>query len=254
MRRTQSARASAVFPLRTTVPFQRPPWATIVLIVLCVAAFGYELSLPQEALERLIFERGVIPRRHVAALLHAPWRLDVWLAPLFTALFLHGGWLHLIGNMLFLWVFGSGVEQRLGGLRLFALYFACGLLASQAQVMMEPGSPIPMIGASGAIAGMLGAFLVLHPLAAVEVLVPIFIFPLIFLVPAMLFLLFWFAQQVLQAAATSTSLSPVAHAGGVAWWAHAGGFVVGSFLILPLRKHPPVEERKRASVRVWRRG
>lgn len=221
-----------MIPIRGSVRSLHAPVVTLLLVAANVLAFVWEVGLAEPALEHAVLTLGVVPAREVATLREAPLLLDHWLLPLFTSMFLHGGWAHLVGNMLFLWVFGDGVEARLGPLRFLAFYFVAGIAASQAQVWIDPTSTIPMIGASGAIAGVLGAYFILFPRAWVLVMLPVFVFPLFFRVPALLFLGLWFLEQL--AVGTMFALSPTSQvAGGVAWWAHAGGFAAG-FVFAPL--------------------
>lgn len=222
-----------------------PARITLLLIALNVLAFVFELSLAPEGLDALIATFGMIPARQTALLLNDPTQLGGWLLPLASSMFLHGGWAHLVGNMLFLWVFGRALETRLGSKRFLVLYALSGVAAAQAQVLAGPWSELPMIGASGAVAGVLGAHLLLFPRSSVTVLFPVFIFPLFFDVPALLFLGVWFLEQLW--AGTLWSLSPLAaQAGGVAWWAHVGGFVAGAILIVTLAMQMARErERKR---------
>jgi membrane associated rhomboid family serine protease len=156
--------------------------------------------------------------------------------PLFTSMFLHGGWLHIGGNMLYLWIFGDNIEDRLGHFTFLLFYVACGLAAALAQIYINPTSKIPMVGASGAVAGVLGGYLVLFPHARVLALIPILFFFQIVEVPALVFLLFWFLMQFLSGAIAVTAA--LSEGGGVAWWAHIGGFVSGIALafLLPKRK------------------
>jgi membrane associated rhomboid family serine protease len=157
-------------------------------------------------------------------------------------MFLHGGWLHLIGNMWTLWIFGDNVEDRLGPGRYFAVYLVCGLVAAYTHYLMRPLSDMPTVGASGAISGIMGGYFVLFPHARVLTLVPILFYPLILFVPAVTFLAVWFVLQFVNgmfAIATADMLS-----GGVAWWAHVGGFVAGLVLIAPLARRDYVERRR----------
>ena len=167
----------------------------------------------------VLFGHAVLPT-HLR--LVAPW------VTIFTSMFLHGGWLHILGNMLYLWLFGRGVETPLGVVRFLALYFIAGFVAAMTQALVDPDSTVPMIGASGAIAGVLGAYLVLHPRGNVVVLVWIFIFVRLVAVPAVILLGLWFLLQVL--GAVGTEGEP-----GVAVWAHVGGFLTGLVLVTVLR-------------------
>jgi len=162
-----------------------------------------------------------------------------------TSMFLHGGWAHLLGNGLFLWIFGNNVEDSMGRLRFIVFYLLCGLAAAGAQIAVSPASPVPMVGASGAISGVLGAYLVLYPRVRVNVLFIIVIFIQIISVPAYLVLLWWIAFQVISGL---PQLKTVDAAGGVAFWAHIGGFVAGALLI-KLFENPTLMERRRVGLR-----
>jgi membrane associated rhomboid family serine protease len=219
-----------VIPLRDTVPASRPPVLTILLIILNGIVFFLELRAGAEA-PALLRTHGLIPVREVAYLTQAAHRVDRWIPPLFTSMFLHGGWLHIIGNMWYLWIFGDNVEDRLGRGRFLFLYLACGLVAAFAQIASDPESTVPVIGASGAIAGVLGAYLMLFPRSRVITLVPLLIVPYIVRIPAVIFLGAWFALQLSR---VSLSLTMVGSRdiGGIAWWAHLGGFGAGFVLAL----------------------
>lgn len=205
----------------------------VAIIVINVLAFLWELSLGASGqLDAAIEVLGFVPRRFFGWEQAGGATLDPWrFLPLLTANFLHGGWLHIIGNMWFLGVFGDNVEDRLGHLRFVVFYVLCGACSMLVQGLVAPGSSVPAIGASGAIAGVLGAYLVLYPSARVRTLVLIFIVDL----PAVVFLGLWFLTQLMNGTA---SLSPTAAeaAAGVAWWAHIGGFVVGMGLCVLLRR------------------
>ncbi len=226
-----------MIPLRSTVRGVRPPVITIALLAVNAAVFFWELGLHPLVLETTVRRLGLVPVRQTTVLREAPWLWEAWLLPLVTSMFLHGGWAHFTGNMLYLWVFGGPVENRLGHGRYLLFYLLSGLAAGQAQVWMHSDSPVPMIGASGAIAGVLGAYLALYPFSSVVTMVPLFFLPFFFEVPALLFLLVWFFQQL--AAGTVMTLSGASQGAGVAWWAHVGGFVAG-LALLPLlmdRRH-----------------
>lgn len=224
-----------MIPLKDINRTRTFPAVTLLLIAVNAAVFVYQLSLGSgPVLTGFFYEFGLVPR----ALLS----LGYWqeagvlpgLAPLFTSMFLHGGWMHFLGNMLYLWVFGDNVEDWLGWLRFLLFYLVCGLLASLLQIAVHPGSPIPMIGASGAIAGVLAAYLVLFPRARVLTFVPILFFFYLVRLPALIFLGLWFLLQFFNGAVSLTAgdLSM----GGTAWWAHIGGFVAGLVLVLKARK------------------
>jgi membrane associated rhomboid family serine protease len=224
-----------MIPLRDTNPSHSLPVVSVGLIALNVLAFFYELSLGAQ-LDRFIMQYGAVPLRFILAGQSDQVSTIERFTPLFTSMFLHGGWLHLGGNMLYLWIFGDNVEDRLGHLPFLLFYLACGLAAALAQIYVNPTSTIPMVGASGAVAGVLGSYLIMFPRSRVLALIPILFFFQIVELPAFLFLLFWFGMQFLSGAVAITS-APYS-TGGVAWWAHIGGFVSGMALgfLLPKRK------------------
>jgi membrane associated rhomboid family serine protease len=209
------------------------------LMALNVLAFGYQLLLGRE-LQSFIETYGVVPAvyfhsayRAAAGTVHAFTMADR-LVPLLTSMFLHGGLLHIGGNLLYLYIFGDNVEDRMGHFRFLAFYVLCGVGGSLAHVVANPESTVPSIGASGAIAGVLGAYLVLYPRARVVALLPIFVFVQLVRVPAMIFLVFWILQQFLMGAMTMGMNT--AQSGGVAWWAHIGGFGLGAALVFLFRR------------------
>lgn len=210
-----------MFPLRDDVPSRHFPVITVVVIVINVGIFLVE-ALMGAAATNLIETFGIVPARLTSA-----WWQPTVVMTLFTSMYLHGGWAHLIGNMWYLWIFGDNIEDRMGQFRFFIFYTLCGLIAGLLQVMAAPQSTIPMIGASGAIAGVLGAYLVLYPRARVSTLIPFFYFIRIVWLPAIIVLGSWFLIQLLNGLA---SINVVMQTGGVAWWAHIGGFVAGMVL------------------------
>ena len=219
-----------MFPLRDDIPTRIAPIVTVGLIGACSLAFLWQLSLSDHEFELTIFRLGVIPAtliggRELPPALH-PIPAEF---TLLSSMFLHGGWMHLLGNMLYLWIFGNNVEDSMGHLRFVLFYLSCGVVAAFAQAYPDPGSTIPMIGASGAISGVLGAYLLLHPRARVLVLLPLGYLSQLVHLPAMLVLGFWFLLQLLN------TLLAAPGSGGVAWGAHLGGFVAGMVLI-PLFK------------------
>jgi len=218
-----------MFPLRDNVPSRRYPVVMVAVIAANVFVFLYEMSLSRAGLEMLIQEFGVVPARFRDA---SGLLVPANALPLFTNMFLHGGWMHLIGNMWYLWIFGDNVEDRMGHGRFLLFYVLGGLGAGLTHVFFNPGSPIPSVGASGAIAAVLGAYLVSYPKARVVTLVPIFFFLQIMELPATLVLGFWFVVQLFSGVG-SLAVSTVQATGGVAYWAHIGGFVTG-MLLLPL--------------------
>jgi membrane associated rhomboid family serine protease len=226
-----------MLPLKDTIRSQTFPVVTWMIIAANVAIFLYEFTLSPGQVNRLILNFGMIPARlHLnepALLLQNP-------APaitLFTHMFLHGGWFHILSNMWTLFIFGDNVEDRMGPGRYFLFYTLCGLAAGLTQALIAPTSRIPAVGASGAIAGVLGAYFILFPRARIVTLVPIFFFAWFIQLPAIVFLGFWFISQLFSGL---MSLPSEGIMGGVAWWAHIGGFVFGMLLFrLFLKPRPP---------------
>jgi membrane associated rhomboid family serine protease len=206
-------------------------WVTRSLLVLNILAFALELRQGR-SIEAFIYRFGVVPSHWLVStgsdFLDWP-RLFL---TLLTSQFLHGGFLHLASNMLYLWIFADNVEDRLGGARFLGLYLGSGIVAAVAQILVSPQSAIPMVGASGAIAGVLGAYLLLFPAARIITLIPMGFFSQTVEVPAFLFLGFWFLLQWIEGI---TTIGQVADVGGVAFWAHIGGFVSGMAAIIALR-------------------
>ena len=213
-----------MIPLRDDNPAQRVPVMTRTLIVANVLAFLFELS-QGEAMQEFLRDWGVVPGRLFAAISDVT-ALPRELLTVFTSLFLHGGWLHLIGNMWYLWIFGDNVEDTMGPWRFLAFYLSAGFVAALLHSTVMPGSPIPTIGASGAIAGVLGAYALRFPRARVMTLIPIFFFFQVVAVPALVVLGIWFVFQFIAGAMSLGSGS-----GGVAWWAHIAGFAYG-FIVM----------------------
>jgi membrane associated rhomboid family serine protease len=198
---------------------------TWTLIGVNVLVFIYQMGLPEPELSELIYSFGLVPARYF----NPDWALSVRLPslvvwPFVSSMFLHGGLLHLVLNVWTLWIFGDNVEDRMGSLRFLAFYLSCGLVAGLAHLAFNLSSSVPTIGASGAIAGVLGAYLILYPGSRVITVIPIFFWPVFFELPAFIYLGFWFVSQFLSAT-LSTTAAP--GAGGIAWWAHIGGFVAG---------------------------
>ncbi|MGH9782329.1 MAG: rhomboid family intramembrane serine protease, partial [Candidatus Acidiferrales bacterium] len=197
--------------------------------------FFYQLTLDPRALQSFIITYSMIPARTQLALAHSQYTLAQGLVPLFTSMFLHGGWLHIIGNMWFLWLFGPNVEDRLGHLPYLGFYLVCGLGAGIAQTLFSLGSTIPGLGASGAIAGVLGAYVIFFPSSRILTLVTLFFWWFFARLPAVLFIGLWFAVQFLSGISSLGS----AQMGGVAWWAHVGGFLLGMLLVSGMRRKQP---------------
>lgn len=224
-----------MIPLHDDIPSRRPAVVNYLLILVSTLIFLYEIGLGSKAQTRLFFHWGLVPAHYAGVSLWALMLAGKWarLLPLVTYIFLHGSWLHLIGNMLYLWVFGDNVEDRLGHFRYLILYLGAGVAGGLMQVWSNPGATGPTIGASGAIAGVLGAYLISFPRARVISLIPVGIFPLFIPIPAVIFLILWFGLQLLNG---MFSLQNVPVGGDVvAWWAHVGGFAAGIILLALLR-------------------
>jgi membrane associated rhomboid family serine protease len=213
-----------MLPLRDTVRAGSTPIVMPLLLLANVLVFVLiEFPLDERSLNVLLFVFGVVPAR----LLSPPLGVDGY--TLVTSQFLHGGWLHLLSNMLALFIFGDNVEDRMGHFRFLLFYLLCGVIAGLAHVFAGPESPVPAIGASGAIAGVLAAYMLMFPGARVLTLIPIFILPWLIEVPALLWLGGWFASQLFQGVTALTD-EAAQHMGGVGYWAHIGGFVAGALL------------------------
>lgn len=222
-----------MIPLRHTLERHRPPIVNRALVVANVLAFFAQLVLGSMT-ERIILTFGYIPARllHPTAFEYAPWEVGITLV---TSLFLHGGFVHLAGNMIYLWVFGDAIEDELGHLRFFLFYVACGAAGSLAHTALFPASTIPSIGASGSIAGLLGAFLVLRPHARIVTLFPLVVYWALAEIPAVVFLPVWLGMQFFNGVMSLEAARRVQEVAGVAWWAHVGGFVFGALVALVWR-------------------
>ena len=210
-----------MIPLRDVIPSRTTPGVTITLIVLNVLIYLLGLMLSEQGRDAMIYTFGLVPAFFSVI-------------NLFTAMFVHGGFAHLAGNMLFLWIFGDNVEDRLGHGRFLAFYLMCGGVAALAQTMLNANSLVPMVGASGAIAGVMGAYLVLYPRSRVLMLFPFP--PILFELPALFFLGMWFLVQFLNGVNQLPVFERNAISGGVAFWAHVMGFVAGLLLVLIMRR------------------
>jgi membrane associated rhomboid family serine protease len=222
-----------MLPIEIAVPTRYPAVVTYALIALNCAAFLFQISLSPAELEAFLYEFALVPARYFAP---PPGMTTQGLSdylPFLSNMFLHGGWLHLILNMWTLYLFGPAVEDRLGSARFLVFYLVCGVFASIAHAFFNSTSTIPALGASGAISGVLGSFIMMFPLARLVIVIPILFFPFFFEVPALLFAAFWFFTQV---TAGIAELFMPPQAGGVAWWAHTGGFVAGLVLTPLLRQ------------------
>jgi membrane associated rhomboid family serine protease len=229
-----------MFPIRTGVPTRYPAAVTWALIAINAAVFLFQDSLPPAELQQFLIAFALIPARYFApAALGIPGPGLFDYLPFLTNMFMHGGWLHLILNMWSLWLFGPAIEDRIGHGRYLMFYLACGLLASITHAAFNPSSLEPALGASGAIAGVLGCYLRLFPYSRVVVLLPILFLPLFFEVYAVVFIGIWIAVQAFQGL---TELLAPSHGGGIAWWAHIGGFA-GGFVFAGLLKIPASQYR-----------
>jgi membrane associated rhomboid family serine protease len=220
-----------MIPIRDTIPSKTRPIVTIGLIVVNSVVFLYELSLGQR-LGGFMMTFGLVPVRYFH-LVETESAIISRFIPFFTSMFLHGGWFHVIGNMWYLWIFGDNVEDRMGHIKYFVFYVLCGLAAGFAHLFTNASSGVPTVGASGAIAGVMGAYLILYSRARVWTLIPVFFFVQFVELPAVIFLGFWILMQFL-IGTFSMALGP--SGGGVAWWAHIGGFVAGTILVFILKK------------------
>ncbi len=216
-----------MFPLRDDNPTTITPVVTWVLIAISSMVFIYQLTLGPEQSQIFAYQYGAVPDVIIGQQ-RLPSNIAVIppIVSLFTSMFLHGGWMHLVGNMWFLWIFGNNIEEAMGHLRYLSFYLICGLLASTAQIVSYPESAIPTIGASGAIAGVMGAYLMLYPRARVWTLIFLVFFIKLIYLPAGVVLGFWILLQFING-----SMAAGQNAGGVAFWAHIGGFVAGVLLV-----------------------
>jgi len=225
-----------MFPIRDNAPRWTFPFVTLGLIAANVLVFGYQLSLFAEgppAQEAFVQTFGSVPAK-ISAALAGRYSFGAGLGPIFTSMFLHGGLMHLLGNMWFLWIFGDNIEDDLGHGGYLVFYLLCGVLATAAHYASNPASTIPSVGASGAISGVMGAYVIRFPRAQITTLIPFIIFFTTVELPAIVMLLYWFAIQFLSGAS-----SIGAEGGGVAWWAHIGGFVAGALLIKTRHRRRP---------------
>lgn len=225
-----------MIPLRDANPTNSFPAVNYTLIAINAAAFLYELNLSGTLTEAqfagFMLSYGVVPSKIVADVESVQFQSET-IFSFFSSMFLHGGWMHLIGNMLFLHVFGDNIEDQLGKIKYVLFYLLAGICAATSQIIINPASNVPMIGASGAISGVLGAYVLLFPRAKILTLIPIFRFVQLTEIPAGYFLGFWFLMQLFSG---SMALGVGGDAGGVAWWAHIGGFVAGVILLFAFKR------------------
>jgi membrane associated rhomboid family serine protease len=211
-----------LIPLRDIIPSRTTPVVTISLIAVNILVFIYELSLGRDV-DAFTLYYGLVPAAFS------------WVT-VFTSMFLHGGFMHVAGNMLYLWIFGDNVEDRMGHGRFLVFYLLCGVAAALAQTITGPDSVVPMVGASGAIAGVMGAYFVLYPRSRIVTLIPIFFFFQVVEVPAILFLGIWFVMQFLSGIGSIVNSIPGGAMGGIAFWAHIAGFVAGISGVIVFRR------------------
>lgn len=215
-----------MIPLKDMTPRRSLPIVTLLLIAANIAVFVHQLSLPPNAGETFLQTYALVPSKISLALAGRHYTLQQALLPLFTCMFLHGGFLHILGNMWFLWIFGANVEDRLGPVAYLFFYLVCGIGSSASQLLFSWGSHIPSLGASGAISGVLGAYILFFPGSRILTLIPLFIIWFTVRIPAVIFIGLWFMVQFLSGIG---SLGAV-NTGGIAWWAHIGGFLIGLIL------------------------
>lgn len=215
-----------MIPLKDTTPRHSFPFITVLLIVANFIVFFHQISLSPAAGDAFIRMYGLVPRRIELAMAGRHYSLVQAFVPLFTCMFLHGGWLHIIGNMWFLWIFGGNVEDRMGSASYLIFYVICGLGSGISQVAFSWGSAIPSIGASGAISGVLGAYILFFPRSRILSLVPLLIIWFLARIPAWIFIGLWFIVEFLSGLGSLTTET----SGGIAWWAHVGGFLLGVIL------------------------
>jgi membrane associated rhomboid family serine protease len=225
-----------MIPLRDSPRSRTFPIVNIALIIINFVIFIRQLGLTPQAVNQIFYQYGLIPARVQSDLAAGASWMTIGI-PFITAIFLHSNWLHILGNMLYLWIFGDNVEDRLGHIPYLLFYLVAGIAGNCAHVLANSGSQVPIIGASGAIAGVLGGYFLTYPKAKVLTLVPIFFFITAINVPAFLFLPFWFVMQIVSGLSSAGTAAST-----VAWWAHIGGFVAGAVLI---KLMPPQKNRLR---------
>jgi membrane associated rhomboid family serine protease len=219
-------REKHMIPLKDTTPRRSVPVMTLLLIVVNVGIFIHQIALGAPGDDTFIRTYGLVPDKIQLALSGHQYTFAQAFLPLFTCMFLHGGFLHILGNMWFLWIFGANVEDRFGSVPYLFFYLLCGLGSGVSQVLFSWGSHVPSLGASGAISGVLGAYIVFFPGSRILTLIPLFIIWFTVRVPAMIFIGLWFLMQFLSGLSSLSATSGAT--GGVAWWAHVGGFLLGA--------------------------
>ena len=223
-------RGDHLIPLRDSTRSRHFPYLTIIIIILNLYIFFRQFTGSQAELSFIISNYAFVPA-HLTANLQSSSFFGLLHTPLITSMFLHGGWFHVIFNMLYLWIFGDNIEDKLGPVRFLLFYLLCGIAGNLAHVFIDPTSPIPLVGASGAIAGLLGAYVITFPRARVTSLFFVLFFFFIRDIPAIYFILFWFALQVINGVSSLGIMGST-----TAWWAHIGGFVFGILLMILFRK------------------
>jgi len=227
-----------MIPIRDDQPRFSTPFVNYFIVALNALAFFYELSIQTQghrALDRFVYKFGVVPTHVEVELAHL--NLAGVFLPILTSMFLHCSWLHIIGNMWVLWIFGDNIEDHIGHFFYLIFYLVSGFAAAFTHILLNLGSNIPSVGASGAIAGVMGAYFVLYPRARVLTLVPLILFFTVWWLPAWIVLGYWFVIQFLSGAATSVAYTSQT-GGGVAFWAHVGGFVAGIVMINVFPERP----------------
>jgi len=221
-----------MIPLKDLNPRRTTPFVTVLIILANVAVFLYQVSLGPRAGQALIYAFGMVPVRVELLLTGHPVAMNQAFGPLLTSMFLHGGWLHIIGNMWFLWIFGDNIEDTLGHFNYLLFYLVCGVAAGITHTLANLNSTVPAVGASGAISGVLGAYMVLFPGSRVLTLIPLFVIWFTVQLPAVVILGYWFLIQFLSGLGSLGA----GMEGGTAWWAHIGGFILGAVLVLGSRR------------------
>ncbi|MDW7710481.1 MAG: rhomboid family intramembrane serine protease [Deferrisomatales bacterium] len=230
-----------MIPIRDTIPSRRVPFVMYGIIACNALVFFYELGLSPRELHLFLHHYGIVPARYSDPGIAAHFSLVDQAVPFVSSMFLHGGWLHILGNMWSLWIFGDNVEDWFGHVGFAVFYVLCGVASGLLHLFFNWASPLPTIGASGAVAGVMGAYFLLYPRARILTLVPIFFFITFIELPAFVFLGLWFLLQFLSGTAAAAS----GVAGGIAWWAHVGGFVAGAAAVFLLGGARPRKLRGR---------
>ncbi|MBE0477809.1 rhomboid family intramembrane serine protease [Candidatus Aerophobetes bacterium] len=229
-----------MIPIKDSIPSKTTPYVNIFLILTNFALFFYEVSLDRWELTRFLYIYGLVPERFFYLSGEGAPFLTLYF-PFFTSIFMHAGWFHILGNMLFLWIFGDNVEDEMGHFKYLIFYILCGLGAGFVHLFLNSTSSVPAVGASGAISGVMGAYMLLFPHSRIVTLFPIFFFFTFVEVSAFFFIAIWFIFQLFSGA--FSLLAGRAATGGVAWWAHVGGFLVGMGLVFLFAKRPRYKRR-----------